>query len=352
MLSWKQFRALGSCALALCDVAYGALDGYFDAGSVHAPWDYLGGYLICLEAGVKVVDTEDRPLGIADPNARRCIVAAGTPPLLQALRDGGRVTGLDLATSSRWRLAPPASGARWCRASFGDPSNVREKAPGDWVSDVDTASEHAVRDALAEGAPGIAFFGEESGGERAALGWLVDPLDGTANFLHGFPAVGVSIGLVLDGVPSSGSCTRRCSATRTARPRVAARPGTAGRSRSAPGRRARRSRPPGSRSGARTGSPPTSPVFHQAFEAVEDLRRAGAASLDLAWTAAGVFDGFFELALGPWDVAAGALLVREAGGVVTDWTGDPDAWLGSGDIVAAPPRVHARLLEITARATV
>jgi fructose-1,6-bisphosphatase/inositol monophosphatase family enzyme len=86
MLAWKQFRALGSCALALCDVAYGALDGYFDAGSVHAPWDYLGGYLICLEAGVKVVDTEDRPLGIADPNARRRIVAAGTAPLLQSLR--------------------------------------------------------------------------------------------------------------------------------------------------------------------------------------------------------------------------------------------------------------------------
>lgn len=86
MLAWKQFRALGSCALALCDVAYGALDGYFDAGSVHAPWDYLGGYLICSEAGVQVIDTEDRPLGIADPNARRRLVAAGTPQLLQALR--------------------------------------------------------------------------------------------------------------------------------------------------------------------------------------------------------------------------------------------------------------------------
>jgi myo-inositol-1(or 4)-monophosphatase len=86
MLAWKQFRALGSCALALCDVAYGALDGYFDAGSVHAPWDYLGGYLICTEAGVKVVDTEDRPLGIADPSARRQLVAAGTTQLLQSLR--------------------------------------------------------------------------------------------------------------------------------------------------------------------------------------------------------------------------------------------------------------------------
>ncbi|HEY3723628.1 MAG TPA: inositol monophosphatase [Acidimicrobiia bacterium] len=86
VLAWKQFRALGSCALALCDVAYGALDGYFDAGSVHAPWDYLGGLLICTEAGVTIVDAEDRPLGIADPNARRRLVAAGTPQLLQSLR--------------------------------------------------------------------------------------------------------------------------------------------------------------------------------------------------------------------------------------------------------------------------
>jgi myo-inositol-1(or 4)-monophosphatase len=86
MLAWKQFRALGSCALALCDVAYGALDGYFDAGSVHAPWDYLGGLLVCTEAGVQVIDTEDRPLAIADPNARRRLVAAGTPQLLKALR--------------------------------------------------------------------------------------------------------------------------------------------------------------------------------------------------------------------------------------------------------------------------
>jgi fructose-1,6-bisphosphatase/inositol monophosphatase family enzyme len=86
MLAWKQFRALGSCALALCDVAYGALDGYLDAGSVHAPWDYLGGFLICTEAGVSVIDSEDRPLGIADPNARRRLVAAGTPQLLKQLR--------------------------------------------------------------------------------------------------------------------------------------------------------------------------------------------------------------------------------------------------------------------------
>ena len=87
-------------------------------------------------------------------------------------------------------------------------------------------------------------------------------------------------------------------------------------------------------------------MFERALVAFEDLRRAGAASLDLAWTAAGVFDGYFELALGPWDVAGGALLVREAGGVVTDWAGDDGAWLTTGDIVAAPPAVHARILEL------
>ncbi len=86
MLPWKQFRALGSCALALCDVAYGALDGYFDTGSVHAPWDYLGGLLVCTEAGVKIVDADDRDLALADPSAKRKLVAAGTPQLLQSLR--------------------------------------------------------------------------------------------------------------------------------------------------------------------------------------------------------------------------------------------------------------------------
>ncbi len=65
-----------------------------------------------------------------------------------------------------------------------------------------------------------------------------------------------------------------------------------------------------------------------------------------------MFDGFFELGLGPWDVAAGALLVREAGGVVTDWVGDPDEWLVSGNILAGPPAVHAALLEITRPADV
>lgn len=86
MLQWKQFRAMGSCALALCDVATGAFDGYLDGASVHAPWDYLGGYLICSEAGAQVIDMQDRPLAVADPDARRHLVAAGTTELTASLR--------------------------------------------------------------------------------------------------------------------------------------------------------------------------------------------------------------------------------------------------------------------------
>jgi myo-inositol-1(or 4)-monophosphatase len=89
------------------------------------------------------------------------------------------------------------------------------------------------------------------------------------------------------------------------------------------------------------------PALQRALRTFEDLRRAGAASLDLCWTAEGVFDGYFELSLGPWDVAAGALIVREAGGVVTDWEGDDRAWLRSGNIVVGPPQVHEPLVEIT-----
>ena len=88
-------------------------------------------------------------------------------------------------------------------------------------------------------------------------------------------------------------------------------------------------------------------TFEAAIHRFEDLRRVGAASLDLCWTGDGTFDGFFELRLGPWDVAAGALVIREAGGIVTDWAGDPDAWLASGNILAAPPAIHTALLELS-----
>jgi len=85
-LPWKQFRALGSAALNLCDVAAGALDGLVDGGAWHAPWDYLGGLLICREAGAEVVDAAGRELVVADPDVRRQLLAAATPALLEELR--------------------------------------------------------------------------------------------------------------------------------------------------------------------------------------------------------------------------------------------------------------------------
>src|SRR5438034_11245854 len=89
-------------------------------------------------------------------------------------------------------------------------------------------------------------------------------------------------------------------------------------------------------------------MFDQALARFEDLRRAGAAALDLAWTASGTFDGFFELGLNTWDVAAGAALVLEVGGRVTDWEGG-DSWIESGNILAAAPAVHEVLLQLAAQ---
>jgi myo-inositol-1(or 4)-monophosphatase len=249
-------------------------------------------------------------------------------------------------------LAAARAGGAIVEEAFGAAQDVREKAPGDWVSHADTASERAVRTVLAEQAPGIPVHGEEEGGERGALGWLVDPLDGTANFLHRFPIVGVSIGLVDDGEPIVGVVhAPLLGATYTGRKgggafhndqpvRVSDRP---------PAQAILATGTPFRAKGTRLSE--YVPVFEEALRSFEDLRRAGAASLDLAWTAQGSFDGYFEQNLGPWDVAAGALLVREAGGLVTDWRGDPHGWLRSGDIVAAPPAVHERVLSVIARRT-
>jgi myo-inositol-1(or 4)-monophosphatase len=258
------------------------------------------------------------------------------------------LTPADLTRLGAVAEAAARAGGRVVAGHFGRlAAGIHSKAPGDYVSEVDLQSEETVREALARDAPDIAFFGEEGGGTRGDLWWVVDPLDGTANFLHGFPVVGVSVALVEAGRPVVGAvhapllggdmytAVRGGGAFLDGRPvRVA-------------------DRPPASAI-CNTGFPfkrkdrldDYRRVFEGAFLALEDLRRAGAASLDLAWTAAGVFDGFFEIGLGSWDVAAGALLVVEAGGVVTDWAGDGDAWLASGDILAAPAPVHRVLLEL------
>jgi len=223
-----------------------------------------------------------------------------------------------------------------------------EKGTGDYVTEVDRESERAIA-AFLEERTGIPVVGEESGGGIHGTYWLVDPLDGTTNFIHGFPAVGVSVALIEDGRPVAAAV----HAPFLAQTWAAARGGGAV-----------HHRPDGSTVSLSVSARPVERAivgtgfpfrrkhalprylasFQRALERFEDLRRPGAASLDLAWVAAGVFEGFFELGLAPWDVAAGGLLVEEAGGVVSDWIGG-DAWL-QGDILAGAPAVHAELLRI------
>jgi myo-inositol-1(or 4)-monophosphatase len=263
---------------------------------------------------------------------------------------------LDLDAMLAAARAAALAGGQVVATHFGAMSDVRAKAPGDWVSNADLASEATVREMLV-GATGLPVHGEEAGGDRAATEWLVDPLDGTANYLHGLDAVGVSIGLVQDGAPLVGVVHA---------PLLPGRGGTIGRTywATAGGGSFCDDRPisvstrPPEQAIVATGFPfrrkhllpEFLAVFERALLRFEDLRRVGAASLDLCWTAEGVFEGFFELRLGPWDVAAAALIVREAGGVVTDWHGDEGAWLTTGSILAGPPGIHTVLLELASRA--
>ena len=236
------------------------------------------------------------------------------------------------------------AGARIVAARFGkSPASSESKGrTGDWVTDVDRASEAAIRQSLQRAAPDIPILGEEGGGDRGDRYWAVDPLDGTTNFLLGFPVVAVSVALVEGGRPSvavvlgplldlSFSATRGGGArSNGGRIRVSGRsPARAIVATALPFRE-------------RTLLGRYLPVLRSVFDGVEDIRRAGAAALDLAWVAAGVFDGYFELTLSAWDVAAGALLVEEAGGVVTDWEGGSDYL--SGNVLAGSPATHEVLL--------
>ncbi len=233
--------------------------------------------------------------------------------------------------------------------SSGLPHPAEVKGHGDWVTSVDREAESAAVAILRMATPEIGVLAEESGGERAARMWVVDPLDGTTNFVRGYPVVGVSVALIEAGEPVVGV---------VAAPELGRR-WTAILGEGAYDRRGRRldlSSSPATGVTA-TGFPFRHPEWRDRYLAVmepalaemEDLRRDGAASLDLAETAAGVWSGFFELGLGLWDIAAGALLVREAGGVVTDWHGDERAVFESGDILAGAPAWHQRMLAIVER---
>jgi myo-inositol-1(or 4)-monophosphatase len=220
------------------------------------------------------------------------------------------------------------------------------KSAGNYVTEADRRSEAAIVEVLAREAPGIPILAEEAGGTAAGTMWAVDPLDGTTNFMRGLPVVGVSVALVRDGQPEVGvvigpwlglefTAERGGGAKLNGDPLPRLGPGDLSAAVVATGFPFKFKH--------RLGRYRT--LFDGALERFEDLRRLGSAALDLGWTATGSLDGFFELGLGAWDIAAGAALVLETGGIVSDWSGGP-GWLQSGDVLAAPPAIHDALVEL------
>jgi myo-inositol-1(or 4)-monophosphatase len=219
------------------------------------------------------------------------------------------------------------------------------KGRADYVTEVDREAERAARRVLGAETPKVPVVGEELGGQDAGRHGLVDPVDGTVNFLHRFPLVGVSVALIEDGRPVAGAvhgpyldttftAARGQGAEQDGAP-LAVSDATPDRAVVGTGFPFR----------AKERLPEYLKLMLPALERFEDLRRPGAVALDLAWVAAGVFDGFFELGLSPWDVAAGALLIEEASGMVTDWSGGGDYL--SGDILAGNPAVHGALIALS-----
>jgi myo-inositol-1(or 4)-monophosphatase len=217
--------------------------------------------------------------------------------------------------------------------------------PRDLVTDADRASEALILEALRREFPGDGIVAEESspGERRAGRVWIVDPLDGTVNFAHGVPLFSVSVGFAVDGVPTAGCVHAPCL-----RETYSA---AAGEGATLNGEKIRVSRQ-GDLSKALlcTGfaykrnevEENNLENFTRMEMAARGVRRLGSAALDLAFTACGRFDGFWELWLSPWDVCAGIVLVREAGGLATEIGGGPDP-LHGGSILAANRSLHAAL---------
>ncbi len=240
------------------------------------------------------------------------------------------------------------------RASLNlDLLKVSTKQQSDFVTEVDKAAEAAIIEILRESYPDHAILAEETGASAGARGaehqWIIDPLDGTTNFIHGMPQYAVSIalahkGIVTQAVVFDPTCNELFTASKGGgaflnerRLRVS-----------------KRTKLHEALIG--TGFP------YRAFEHIDaylgmlrellqttaGVRRPGAAALDLAYVAAGRYDGFWEIGLSPWDMAAGSLLITEAGGLVGDLSGEAN-YLRTGNIVAGTPKVFAQLLQVIGR---
>ena len=224
--------------------------------------------------------------------------------------------------------------------------HIESKAPNDYVSEVDRQAESLIIDELMKAYPNHGIVAEESGKTDGTeeYTWIIDPLDGTTNYLHGFPHYAVSIAcqkgkrlehaVVYDPFKQELFAASRGSGATLNNRRI-----RVANSRSVEGAL------------LATGFPfkrkdkldDFMKQFMVIYASAGDIRRPGSAALDLAYVAAGRLDGYWEGGLGPWDAAAGALIVREAGGMVTDFSGD-EHFLDNGQVVAANPKVLADML--------
>ncbi len=249
--------------------------------------------------------------------------------------------------------AARAAGAIINRASLDlDILKINTKSPNDFVTEVDQAAENAIIEVLLTAYPGHGILAEESGREHGAKNseyvWIIDPLDGTTNFIHGFPVYAVSIALAYRGQVQQAvvydparndlfyASKGRGAFLNDRRLRVS-----------------RRTRLSDSLIG--TGFPFRKgdnfkryvKMFEEVMQHCAGLRRPGAAALDLCYVAAGYYDAFFETGLNPWDVAAGSLMITEAGGLIGNFTGEAD-YLYQREVVAGNPKIYGQLVQMLA----
>ena len=237
-----------------------------------------------------------------------------------------------------------------------DSLKIGTKQHNDFVSEVDQLAEQEIINSLKKAYPDHAILAEESGAHNIKKDdkqptWIIDPLDGTTNFLHGFPQFAVSIalkqgnqlqvGVIYDPMRQELFTAMRGGGARLNDRRIRMNPNT---------------KLEGSLIG--TGFPyyrydyldQYMEILKEVITKTAGVRRPGSAALDLAYTAAGRFDGFWEFNLQAWDIAAGALMVQEAGGIVSDFDNRQD-FLDSGNIVCGSPHVHEELISIIQRHT-
>jgi len=247
-------------------------------------------------------------------------------------------------------VAAAEKAGRALRRDFGEIENlqVSRKGPGDFVTNADLRAEKILFEELQTARPGYGFLLEEGGeieGTDKTHKWIVDPLDGTTNFMHGIPHFAISIALERDtklvaGVVYNPITDELFSAERGngafynhGRLRVAGRTDLSDAVLAC-----------GAPHGARVGRDEFIEEMQTLLPKVAGIRRFGAASLDLAYVAAGRVDGFWERGLAPWDMAAGVVLVREAGGLVSDET-NRNRFLETGTVVAGNEVIHAAILK-------